>query len=191
MKLKITYPPVEKRKLQRRHFLRIIRWPVLFAVVMSPVVNYIIGGKAWSLIVLMSIYMAWSLVLSPDLVEYNRISQSIKLISFSCSLLAMIDYFLAPGWAINVVPTVCFGGLVITGILFFTDLDRQKQNMLPMLFLIVIAILGSIVGVSIWRENSGWPLIIMGATAGLLLLACIITLRGEFLRELKKRFHVK
>jgi hypothetical protein len=191
MKLKITYPPVEKRKLQRRHFLRIIRWPVLFAVVMSPVVNYIIGGKAWSLIVLMSIYMAWSLVLSPDLVEYNRISQSIKLISFSCSLLAMIDFFLSPGWAIDVVPIVCFGGLVITGILFFTDLDRQKQNMLPMLFLIVIAILGSIVGVSIWRENSGWPLIIMGATAGLLLLACIITLRGEFLRELKKRFHVK
>ncbi len=191
MKLKITYPPVEKRKLQRRHFLRIIRWPVLFAVVMSPVVNYIIGGKAWSLIVLMSIYMAWSLVLSPDLVEYNRISQSIKLISFSCSLLAMIDFFLSPGWAIDVVPIVCFGGLVITGILFFTDLDRQKQNMLPMLFLIVIAILGSIVGVSIWRENSGWPLIIMGATAGLLLLACIITPRGEFLRELKKRFHVK
>ena len=191
MKLKITYPPVEKRKLQRRHFLRIIRWPVLFAVVMSPVVNYIIGGKAWSLIVLMSIYMAWSLVLSPDLVEYNRISQSIKLISFSCSLLAMIDFFLSPGWAIDVVPIVCFGGLVITGVLFFTDLDRQKQNMLPMLFLIVIAILGSIVGVSIWREKSGWPLIIMGATAGLLLLACIITLRGEFLRELKKRFHVK
>ncbi|NLZ99753.1 MAG: hypothetical protein GX924_01775 [Clostridiaceae bacterium] len=191
MKLKITYPPVEKRKLQRRHFLRIIRWPVLFAVVMSPVVNYIIGGKAWSLIVLMSIYMAWSLVLSPDLVEYNRISQTIKLISFSCSLLAMIDFFLSPGWAIDVVPIVCFGGLVITGVLFFTDLDRQKQNMLPMLFLIVIAILGSIVGVSIWREKSGWPLIIMGATAGLLLLACIITLRGEFLRELKKRFHVK
>jgi len=106
MKLKITYPPVEKRKLQRRHLLRIIRWPVLFAVVMSPVVNYILGGKAWSLIVLMSIYMAWSLVLSPDLVEYNRISQSIKLISFSCSLLAMIDFFLSPGWAIDVVPIV-------------------------------------------------------------------------------------
>ncbi len=191
MKLKITYPPVEKHKLQRRHLLRIIRWPVLFIVVMSPVVNYIIGGKAWSLVVLMSIYMTWSLVLSPDLVEYNRISQWIKLISFSCSLLGMIDFFIAPGWAIDVVPIVCFGGLVITGVLFFTDIDRQKQNMLPMLFLIVIAILGSIVGVSIWRENSGWPLIIMGVTAGLLLLACIITLRGEFLRELKRRFHVK
>lgn len=191
MKFKITYPPIEKRKLQRRHLLRIIRWPVLFAVVMSPVVNYIIGGKAWSLIVLMSIYMAWSLVLSPDLVEYNRISQSIKLISFSCSLMAMIDFFLAPGWAIDVVPIVCFGGIVITGVLFFTDIDRQKQNMLPMLFLIVVAILGSIAGSCIWHEKVRWPLAIMGATAGLLLIACIITLRGEFLRELKRRFHVK
>jgi hypothetical protein len=191
MKLKITYPPVEKRKLQRRHLLRIIRWPVLFAVVMSPVVNYILGGKAWSLIVLMSIYMAWSLVLSPDLVEYNRISQSIKLISFSCSLLAMIDFFLSPGWAIDVVPIVCFGGLVITGVMFFTDIDRQKQNMLPMLFLIVVAIIGSIVGLSIWHEKVRWPFAVMGATAVLLLVACIITLRGEFLRELKRRFHVK
>ena len=78
MKLKITYPPIEKRKLQRKHFLRVIRWPVLFAVVACPIVNLAVGGRAWSLIVLMSIYMAWSLILSPDLVEYNRISQSIK-----------------------------------------------------------------------------------------------------------------
>lgn len=191
MKLKITYPPIEKHKLQRRHFLRVIRWPVLFAVVACPVVNLAVGGRAWSLIVLMSIYMAWSLILSPDLVEYNRISQSIKVISFSCSLLASIDIFLASGWAVNVVPIVCFSGLVVSGTLFFTDIDRQKQNMLPLLLLIVVAIIASIVGLSIWHEESSLPFSIMGGSALLLLVASIITLRSDFLRELKRRFHVK
>lgn len=191
MKPKITYPSVEKRKLQRRQFLRIVRWPVLFIIVTSPVVNLIVGGKAWSLIVSLSIYMAWRLVLSPDLVEYNRISQSIKLISFSCSLLALIDIFLASGWAIGVVPIVCFGGILVSGVLFFTDIERQKQNMLPMLLLIVVAIIATIVGLIIWRENTGWPLIAMGISAFMLLLACIVTLGSEFIRELRRRFHVK
>lgn len=191
MKPKITYPPVEKRKLQRKQFLRIIQWPVLFAVVASPIVNLAVGGKAWSLVVLLSIYMAWSLILSPDLVEYNRISQTIKTISFSCSLLALIDILLSPGWAINVVPIVCFGGLVISGTLFFTDIERQKQNMLPLLLLIVLAIIASVIGLGILKTTTKWPFIAMGGTALTLLSACIITLRGDFLRELKRRFHVK
>ena len=191
MKPKITYPPVEKRKLQRKHFLRVIRWPVLFAIVVSPIVNLVLGGKAWSLVVVLSIYMAWSLVISPDLVEYNRISQPIKTFSFSCCLLVLIDIFLAPGWALTVVPIVCFGGLVVSGILFFTDIDRQKHNLLPMLLLIVLAIIASIVGLSIMRKSTGWQFIAMGATAVTLLVACIITLRSDFIRELKRRFHIK
>ncbi len=191
MKPKITYPPVEKRKLQRRQFLRIIRWPVLFAIVASPIVNLAIGGKAWSLVVILSIYMAWSLIISPDLVEYNRISQSIKTISFSCTLLALIDIFLSPGWAIFAVPLVCVGGLIVSGTLFFTNLERQKQNLWPLLLLIVVAIIGTIVGLIIWRENTGWPFIAMGSAAVTLLVACIATLRGDFIRQLKRRFHVK
>lgn len=191
MKVEITYPPVERRRLQRRKLLRILRWPFLFAAYICPLINLLTGGKAWSVIVLMSLYMAWKLVLSTDLVEYNRISQFTKLIVCTCVLLGLIDWLLAPGWAVEVVPIVCFGGLVVAGILFFTDLERQKQNMLPMLVLIVMALFGSVIGLSLWHEESCWALVVMGALALALLVGCAATLGGEFLRELKRRFHMK
>ena len=80
MKVDITYPPVEKRRQRKKKLIRAAGWLMLLAAVICPVVNLAVGGKAWSLIVLMGLYMTWTLVLSPDLVEYNRISQFIKLL---------------------------------------------------------------------------------------------------------------
>ncbi len=192
MKFDITYPTVEKRRLKRNKFLHIVRWPVLFAAVICPVLNLITGGDAWSIIVLMALYMTWTLILSPDLVEYNRISQFIKATICTCVLLSLINMFLSSGWwAMEVVPIVSFCGLVVSGILFFTDLERQKQNMLPMLLLIFFAIIGSIIGLSLWHEESRWALAVMGVFAVSLLFACIVTLGAEFLRELRRRFHTK
>ncbi len=191
MNVKITYPTVEKRRLQRNKFLKILRWPYLAAAIACPIVNYYTGGKAWSIIALMGMYMVWKLVLSPDLVEYNRLSQTIKLFLSSCVLLALIDYFLVPGWAILVVPIVGFGGLAVAGTLLFSDLERQKQNFLPLLFMIILAMIGSVIGLSLWHEASRWALIVMGCSAVALLIACCITMGTDFIRELKRRFHVK
>ncbi len=191
MNVKITYPTVEKHRLQRNKFLKILRWPYLAATIACPIVNYYTGGKAWSIIALMGMYMVWKLVLSPDLVEYNRLSQTIKLFLSSCVLLALIDYFLVPGWAILVVPIVGFGGLAVAGTLLFSDLERQKQNFLPLLFMIILAMIGSVIGLSLWHEASRWALIVMGCSAVALLIACCITMGTDFIRELKRRFHVK
>ncbi len=191
MKLKITYPSVEKRKVQRKKILRILRLPFLAAAVVCPILNLITGGKAWSLVVLMSLYIAWTLLVSPDLVEYNRISQTVKATVNAGILLTLIDVFLASGWAIEVVPIVCFGGLIISGVLFFTNLERQKQNMLPMLLMIFITQLGAAIGLSVYHEQKRWALIVMGLISVVLLFACIIALGGDFIRELKKRVHVK
>lgn len=191
MKIEITYPPVSKRGFQRRKLVKIARWPMLLAAYTCPVVNLCVGGKAWSVIVLMALYMLWTLVLSPDLVEYNRISQPIKAIVCSCILLILIDHFLAPGWAIEVVPMVCFAGLVASGVLFFTDLEQQKQNMLPMLLLAVLSLLASVVGLSVWHEESRWALAVMGSFAFALLFTCIVILGSEFTREIRRRFHTR
>ena len=191
MNIKNTYPPVEKRKLQRKKLLSIIRWPYLAVACICPVINLLTGGKAWSTVTVMSMYMVWTMLLSPDLVEYNRISQFIKFITCSCVLLALIDVFLAPGWAMEVVPLVCCGGLIISGVLFFTDFEKQKQNMLPLLLLIFVALAGSGIGLCVWHEKNRWPLEAMGGTAAILLFACIVTMKNEFVRELRRRFHTK
>lgn len=191
MKIKNTYPTAPKHTLQRRKLLNIVRWPFWIAGYGCPVLNLIVGGKAWSAVVVIALIMAWKLVLCPDLVEYNRISQFIKLIACSCLLLGAIDLFLASGWAMKVIPLVSFGGLVGSGLMFFTDIQRQKQNMLPMLLLIFFCLVASIVGVSVLGKNSGWELIVMGSVALVQLVAIICTLGGEFLRELRRRFHIK
>lgn len=191
MKIELTYPPVSKRGFQRRKLVRIMRWPMLLVAYTCPIVNLCVGGKAWSVIVLTALYALWTLVFSPDLVEYNRISQPIKGIVFACILLTLIDVLLAPGWAMTVVPLVCFAGLMISSILFFTDLERQKQNMLPMLLLAVLSLLAAAVCLSVWRGEGRWALAAMGSFSLALLITCILILGSEFTREIRRRFHTR
>lgn len=186
----MNYPLPNKRKIRRQDMIRWGRWPFLLAACLCPVINLCVGGPAWGVIVLWSLWMVWSFLFSPDLVECNRISLLIKLITSTSVLLILIDGLLSPGWAIEVVPIVCFSGLAVSGALIFTDLERQKQNMLPML-LIALSIFCSLVGLLVWREESRWALAVMGALAVALLTACAVVLGNDFIRELKKRFHTR
>lgn len=191
MKIKITYPKVSPKIIKHQRLINFMKWPLLIAVVICPIINLITGGKAWSLVVLMSIYMAWDLAISRDLVEYNRISQFVKLITLTSLLLITIDVFLAPGWALEAVPILIFSGLIVTSVLFFTDIERQKQNIFPFLFLILLSIFSSIVGLSFYHEKDSWPLTVMGAVDLFLLITLSITLKENIINELKKGFSVK
>ena len=191
MKIKITYPKVSPKIIKHQRLINFMKWPLLIAVVICPIINLITGGKAWSLVVLMSIYIAWDLVISRDLVEYNRISQFVKLITLTSLLLITIDVFLAPGWALEAVPILIFSGLIVTSVLFFTDIERQKQNIFPFLFLILLSIFSSIVGLSFYHEKDSWPLTVMGVVALFLLITLSITLKENIINELKKGFSVK
>ena len=191
MKIKITYPKVSPKIIKHQRLINFMKWPLLIAVVICPIINLITGGKAWSLVVLMSIYMAWNLVISRDLVEYNRISQFVKLITLTSLLLITIDVFLAPGSALEAVPILIFSGLIVTSVLFFTDIERQKQNIFPFLFLILLSIFSSIIGLSFYHEKDSWPLTVMGVVALFLLITLSITLKENIINELKKGFSVK
>lgn len=191
MKIKITYPKVSPKIIKHQRLINFMKWPLLIAVVICPIINLITGGKAWSLVVLMSIYMAWDLVISRDLVEYNRISQFVKLITLTSLLLITIDIFLSPGWALEAVPILIFSGLIVTSVLFFTDIERQKQNIFPFLFLILLSIFSSIIGLSFYHEKDSWPLTVMGVVALFLLITLTITLKENIINELKKGFSVK
>lgn len=191
MKIKITYPKVSPKIIKHQRLINFMKWPLLIAVVICPIINLITGGKAWSLVVLMSIYMAWDMVISRDLVEYNRISQFVKLITLTSLLLITIDVFLAPGWALEAVPILIFSGLIVTSVLFLTDIERQKQNIFPFLFLILLSIFSSIVGLSFYHEKDSWPLTVMGVVALFLLITLSITLKENIINELKKGFSVK
>jgi hypothetical protein len=77
---------------------------------------------------LWALWSVWSLAVSRDLVEYNRVSQTVKLLVHTCVLLVLIDLCLSSGWAGFVVPIVSFATLFMVGVLFFSDLSRQKRT---------------------------------------------------------------
>lgn len=189
MKCEIIYPAPSRKKQWMVRTRRIVKWAFLFTAFICAVVNLSTGGKAWSAVVLWSLWLAWSLVFSPDLVEYNRISQLVKIVAGACVLLILIDVLLSPGWALSVVPDVCFGGIAVVGALLFTDFERQKQNVMPLLWMTVGALAAA--GVLLWlrRGYIGWEVYMMGAFATALIVACAAALGFDMLRQLKKHFH--
>lgn len=46
MKIKITYPPVEKKKITLLKIKNVAKWPLLTAAIVCPALNAVIGGKA-------------------------------------------------------------------------------------------------------------------------------------------------
>ena len=97
MKVKIVYPHVETKKPQRQDVIHWAKWPFLLSAFVCAVVNVAVGGPAWCLIALWSLWMVWSFLISPDMVEYNRISVWIKLITSTSILLMIIDALFLPG----------------------------------------------------------------------------------------------
>ena len=191
MKLEITYPTAPRRRRALHRLTETVRWCFGFAALVCPVLNLCTGGRAWSVIVLWSLWMVWSNVFSPDLVEYNRISQLIKLIAQSCILLVLINLLLAPGWAVEVVSIVCFSGLAAVSLLFFTDLERQRHNASPLLVFAALCLVGAVVGLAVWREETRWALAVLGVFALFSLAGCLYALGPDFWRSLKKYFHTR
>ena len=129
MHIKITYPSVEKGRMGRRKLLSILRWPFISAAVASVTVNLIIGSPYWFPIVLLSLWGVWKFVFSTSLVEYNRISQFVKLVIYTCALLTLVDIFIISGWARFVVPIVCFSGIILSPDMVS---DWQQKDMQPL-----------------------------------------------------------
>lgn len=191
MNIKMTYPSAKNRRTGKQTLISYCKWIFIFSGFICAVVNVSTGGKEWSIIVIWSMWLLWSQLVSPDMVEFNRISQTIKLIVNSCILLMLIDWLIVPGWAEMVVPIVCFSALILVAILFFTDFKTQRQNMFPMLAFCVVCLIGAAVGLAGQYLSDSWPFAIMGAVALSLLVGCEIKIGKAFWGECKKYFSVK
>ncbi|MBO5712920.1 MAG: hypothetical protein J6R88_01795 [Clostridia bacterium] len=190
MIVKCTYPPEVKKTCKRLKTLNVLRWPYIAALIVCPIVNLCVGGPMWSVIADFGLYMVWTMIFNIDLIEFNRISQTIKGIIKCIIMLALIDVLLAPGWIGLVAPIVCFGGLILCAILFYTDFERQKHNLMPMLILLIVSCIASIVCFNVFQETHNWAVIVMGCVAFVLLIVLLITLGSEFFKEFARRFHI-
>ena len=192
MHVKNTYPKITKVSRNRKRMLNIVRWPFLAVSVAASIVNLWIGGPLWSILVILTLVIVWKMILSPDLVEFNRISQSIKVTVWSSILIAAVDLlFVNNRFALFVIPIVCFAGLTNCIVLFFTDLEIQKHNMLPLINFIFVSIIGSAIALYFYHNEENWPLIVLFCLSVLSLLSLIIVLGQDFKIEMQRRFHIK
>lgn len=197
MNINITYPELSKKRATREKLIRILRLPFVLVAFACPIVNIAVGGPAWSVVSLFGLYMIWNLAVAIDLIEYNRTSQFIKFITYSIIMLILIDTLLTPDspWGTTVIPIVTFSALVVAAVLFFTDFERQRHNLMPLLIIDILGLLAA-VGMIIYIVESAvdmalWPYIVMGSVSFALLISLAFTLKGGFIAELKRRFHAK
>lgn len=197
MNINITYPELSKKKATRAKLIRILRLPFIISAIACPIVNIAVGGLAWSIIALFGLNIIWNMVVAIDMIEYNRTSQSIKFITYATLMLILIDIFLTPTitWGSFVIPIVTFSGLVLSAVLFFTDFERQRHNLMPLLLIDIICLIAAAVMICliVYKKFEGilWPYIVMGGVSMALLIALILTMKGGFIGELKRRFHAR
>ena len=191
MKINVTYPLPKGKSYTRRRLLKVLKWPFILSSIACVIVNICFGKPYWSCIVIVSLLALWKLVFSLDLVEYNRISQVIKSTFYVVILITLINFLIVPIWTLGVLCIICFSALILAGVLFLTDIKRQKQNMLPMFFFIIVTMIASVIGFMNSDSSNLWTVIVMASLSFVLLLVCIFVLRADFIRELKKGFHIK
>ena len=185
---RLIYPVRTERVKLLETVGKIMEWLSLATCIACPIVNYFVGGKWWSAVVVWAVYSFWSIVLSPDMVERNMISQTVKVLWRTAVLLALIDHFLAPGWAHFVIPILGFSGLLITSVTYLADFNRQRQNAMPMIWLFLFSLAFSVAALLGWIQLN-WPMMVLGGSSSALIILGVIAFREDLLLELKKRFH--
>ena len=197
MNINITYPELSKKKATRAKLIRILRLPFIILAIAAPIVNQAVGGVPWSIIALFGLNIIWNMGVAIDMIEYNRTSQFIKFITYSIIMLILIDVLITPGinWGSFVIPIVTFSALVVAAVLFFTDFERQRHNLMPLLIIDIICIFAAVIMICViyYQEVDMvlWPYITMGGVSLALLVSLMLSMKGGFFGELKRRFHAK
>ncbi len=190
MNPKIIYP-IPKRQsslyLKLRNIFRIV---FLIASIVCVAVNIITADKAWSVVVLWSLYGLWQFAFSFKLVEFSFYSLFIRVIIFCAVLLVLIDKFLISGWASLVVPIVLFSGLLIMFIYYLVTYNKKERHLMS------IFVLGLLSIIQIPFYNHTWPIenwLAFAFQIGIFVLFIILVISNwkDILFEIKARFMTK
>ena len=187
MKVDIIYPALKRANILFLKLRRIVKWLFSLAALACVIVNLLVKGKPWSIVVLWSLLSAWNLFFSPDSIEFNLISQTVKTVFYVCILLGLIDVCLAPGWSMFVIPIILFAALILTTIFLIADYQSQLANTMPLMWLVVFSLILTAISLTDIMDLS-WPMIVLGSIA-LSVLFLFIFFHNDFIGELKKRFH--
>ena len=189
MNPKIIYPIPDRQSTLYRNLRSVTRIVFILAAFVCLLVNILVKGKPWSLIVIWSLFCAWRLFFSLRLVEFSIFAHTVKITLYIVVLLYLIDRFLAPGWGETVIPIVLFGDLLIMLVVFLMTYDRKERHVVS------ITMLGLINLAMIPYSLHSWPITNWIAFAFLcassvLFIVLLIINRKQLIHELKVSFNI-
>ena len=191
MDVKITYPIGKPKSHFWSVFRKIVSLLFLISAPICILVNVFYGTTQWSIIVVLAEYFIWASFLSPSPYNLNRISQFIKLLISILILLIAVEVFIRGGWGLFVIPIVCWGGLIVIGVLFLSDFRRQKHQSIPFLLFIFVCLIFGITGIFASFAEVKWVYIVLASVALAWLIVCIVLLNKTIWEDLKKKINTK
>ena len=187
MNPKIIYPIPKNQSLFYRRLRYIVRILFISAGFICAVINLIFKGKAWSVVVIWSLFIIWESLFSLRLVEFSGFSHAVRILIYIIILLGLIDHFLVPGWSMRVIPIVFFGLFLIMVILYFAIYSRKDRHLMSITSLGLLAVLSIPYSLHSWPITDWLAFSFMCATS-VLFLVMVIICRKDIARELKNRF---
>lgn len=190
MNPRIIYPIPERQSTFYRTLRKIVRIVFLCAAFVCLLVNFLVKGKAWSLIVVWSLFSIWKLVFSLRLVEFSIFSHAIRVSFYLAVLLLLIEHFLARGWAQTVIPILLFSFLLLMIIIYYVTYDRKERHLTSIMLLGLLALAGIPYSIHSWPITN-WVAFAFSAASFVLFLVMTIINRKDILYELKVRLGAK
>ena len=188
--IRIEYSDKTKGSLFLFWMIKVLKMLTFMGIIICPVVNYYTGGKAWSVIADVSMIFFWMEFLAPDILENNAIRQVFRVGTFAIVINTLIGLLLSPGWLGFVLPIIGFSTLIISVILFLSNLERHRNCIMPLLLETLMALAGFFVANAV-EETLNWPIITLGALSFTIAILGLIVFHNDIWTELKKRLHIK
>lgn len=188
--IRIEYSDKTKGSLFLFWLRKVLKMLTFMGLLVCPVVNYYTGGKAWSVIADVAMIFFWIEFLSPDILENNAMRQVFRVGTFAIILNTLVGVLLSPGWLGFVLPIIGFSTLIISVVLFLSNLERHRNCIMPLLLETLMAIIGFLVANAL-EETLNWPIITLGALSFTIAILGLIVFHNDIWNELKKRLHIK
>ncbi len=190
MNPKIIYPIPGNQGTFYKSLRNIVRIVFLLASVICLLVNFLVKGKPWSIIVVWTLFSLWRLIFSLRLVEFSAFSHANRVTFYIVVLLFLIDRFLTSGWAQTVIPIVLFADLLVMFIIFFATYERRELHLLSVLLLGVLNLVTIPYSIRSW-SICNWLAFSFQIASFVLFVIMIIVNRKDLIYELKARFFLR
>ena len=187
MNPKIIYPIPNRQHFFYRNLRNYARITFIIAGIVCLLVNLLVKGKAWSIIVVWSLFSTWRLLFSLRLVEFSIYSHAIRVTIYTVVLLVLIDTLLAPGWAQTVVPIVLFGYFLLMVILYYVIYSRKQRHLVSVMMLGLLNLIAIPYSIRSWPIENWLAFAFLAASLILFVILIIIDWK-EIRYEIKARF---